>query len=318
MSGAALRLSGVTVRYSDADRDAISDIDLEVGAGEFMVLLGPSGGGKSTLLRTINRLIPLKRGHISVNGTDTATLDPVELRRTIGYSIQAVGLFPHMTVAENIGIVPSLLGWPREQIDARVDELLQLVRLDPQRYRERRPAELSGGEAQRVGVARAIAANPRVLLMDEPFGALDVIVRAQLQDELLHIVHSMETTTIFVTHDVDEALRLADRIAVIYNGRIEQVARPLDMLLRPATPYVAELLRTEDVVRRLGIMHAGDIAERGQIAADGARAEAGDDLHTVLNRLLNGADRVIVLQNGEPVGTIDFQTLRRAIAQARS
>ena len=318
MSGATLHLSGVTVRYPDADRDSISDIDLDVGAGEFLVLLGPSGGGKSTLLRTINRLIPLERGRITIDGKDTATLDPVELRRTIGYSIQAVGLFPHMTVAGNIGLVPSLLGWPRERIDARVDELLRLVRLDPQRYSTRRPAELSGGEAQRVGVARSIAADPRVLLMDEPFGALDVIVRAQLQDELLNIVHSMETTTIFVTHDVDEALRLADRIAVIFNGRIEQVARPLDMLLRPATPYVAELLRTEDVVRRLGIMHAGDIAERGRVTQDGARAEAGDDLHSVLNRLLNGADRVIVMQNGEPVGTIDFQTLRRAIALAKS
>jgi osmoprotectant transport system ATP-binding protein len=247
---ASIRFEGVTVRYPGTVRSAIEDIVLEVRGGELVVLLGPSGCGKSTLLRTVNRLVPLDAGRVLVDGKDITAVDAVELRRGIGYAIQAVGLFAHMTVAANIAVVPSLLGWSRDKINERVDELLQLVGLDPAIYRGRRPSELSGGEAQRVGVARAVAGQPRALLMDEPFGAVDVVVRTALQRELFRIVSELHTTTLFVTHDVDEAFRLADRVVVMRSGHIEQVAPPLELLERPATAYVRELVHAGDDVYR--------------------------------------------------------------------
>jgi len=207
VNGAPVRITNVTVRYPGADRPAVEDVSLDVAAGALVVLLGPSGCGKSTLLRTINRLIVPDAGTIDVAGRSVLEGDAESLRRGIGYVIQAVGLFPHMTVAQNVAIVPGLLGWDASRIAARVDELLDLVRLDPARYRERLPRELSGGEQQRVGVARALAAEPPLLLMDEPFGAVDAIVRLALQDETLRIHRALGTTILFVTHDVDEALQ---------------------------------------------------------------------------------------------------------------
>lgn len=250
MSAASIRFEHATVRYPGSERNAIDDVSLELGGGELVVLLGPSGCGKSTLLRTVNRLVALDGGRVLVDGNDVNDVDPVELRRGIGYAIQAVGLFAHMTVAQNVAIVPSLRGWDRREIGARVDELLALVGLDPAIYRDRRPAALSGGEAQRVGVARAIAARPRALLMDEPFGAVDVVVRTALQRELVRIVAELRTTTLFVTHDVDEAFRLADRIVVMRDGRIAQTAPPLELFDRPATEYVRELVHAGDPVYR--------------------------------------------------------------------
>jgi osmoprotectant transport system ATP-binding protein len=236
-----VRFDSVTVRYASQDVNAVDGVTLEVEPGTFTVLLGASGSGKSTLLRTVNRLVTPQSGTVFLDGRDTVDMDPVELRRRTGYVIQAVGLFSHMTVAQNIAVVPSLLKWDRTRIAARVDELLQLVGLDPARYRSRYPRELSGGEAQRVGVARAIAAEPPVLLMDEPFGAVDAIVRETLQDEIARIAQRLRTTILFVTHDVDEALRLADRIAVMRAGRVEQHDTPVQILKAPATPYVAQL-----------------------------------------------------------------------------
>jgi osmoprotectant transport system ATP-binding protein len=238
------------VRYPGADRNAVEHISLEVQPGTFTVLLGPSGCGKSTLLRTVNRLVVPQSGTVYLDGADTAQRDPVQLRRGIGYVIQAVGLFSHMTVAQNVGVVPSLLHWERRRLNARVDELLDLVGLDPDRYRSRYPRQLSGGEQQRVGVARALAAEPPVLLMDEPFGAVDAIVRANLQDELLRIRGRLHTTILFVTHDVDEALRLADRIVVMKEGRVEQHDTPLRILSDPSTPYVAQLFAVDPQNRR--------------------------------------------------------------------
>jgi osmoprotectant transport system ATP-binding protein len=258
VSGAPIRFDRTTARYAGTDRDAIDDITLDIPAGELVVLLGPSGCGKSTLLRTVNRLVPLRAGAVYVDDKDVAQTDAVELRRTIGYAIQAVGLFSHMTVAQNIGVVPSLLGWSRDDIAKRVDELLATVRLDPAKYRNRYPRALSGGEAQRIGVARAIAARPRVLLMDEPFGAVDALVRAGLQRELVRIVGELGTTTLFVTHDVEEALRLADRIVVMREGRVEQAATPLELLDNPATPYVRELVHAGDAIYREYFLHARD------------------------------------------------------------
>ena len=251
MSGASIMLRNVSARYEDATQLAVNDVNLDVRAGEFITLVGPSGSGKSTLLRTVNRLVPLEQGRIELDGVDIATLDPVVMRRGIGYAIQAVGLFAHMDVAANVAIVPSLLGWDCARIERRVDEMLELVRLDSARYRHRRPSELSGGEAQRVGVARALAAQPRVLLMDEPFGALDAIVRHTLQRELHEIVRSAGTTTLFVTHDVNESLLLADRIAVLRAGKIEQCAPPLEILAHPASDYVHELFAADETIARL-------------------------------------------------------------------
>ncbi|MDQ2866341.1 MAG: ATP-binding cassette domain-containing protein [Candidatus Eremiobacteraeota bacterium] len=250
-AGASIELRDVRVRYGEGEREAVAGVSFDVEPGRFVALLGPSGCGKTTLLRTINRLVPVASGCIRIDGADIEGLDPVEVRRKIGYAIQAVGLFSHMSVAQNVGIVPELLGWPRAEIDARVDEMLALVRLEPVRYRSRRPRELSGGEAQRVGVARAFAGRPRALLMDEPFGALDAIVRRQLQHELLEIVRKLDTTTIFVTHDIEEALILADRIVIMREGAIEQAGTAMEILGRPATPFVQELFASDASVSEL-------------------------------------------------------------------
>ncbi|HEV3153922.1 MAG TPA: ABC transporter ATP-binding protein [Candidatus Baltobacteraceae bacterium] len=308
----SVRFDGVTVRYAGADRNAVDGVSLEIPSGAFTVLLGPSGCGKSTLLRTVNRLAVPVKGTVYVGDTDAAALDPIELRRNIGYVIQAVGLFPHMTVAQNISVVPSLLRWDRARIAARIDELLELVSLDPSRYRGRYPRELSGGEQQRVGVARAIAAEPQVLLMDEPFGAVDAIVRASLQDEVHRIARRLNATIVFVTHDVDEALRLADRIVVMRDGKVEQYDTPLRILTSPANAYVAQLLDTGDTIRRLGLLRVQDAMRSvdGTVDAyiDGARS-----LREALNAFLNGARVLGVQKSGELAGILDFDDVRRAL-----
>jgi osmoprotectant transport system ATP-binding protein len=317
-AGASVRIRDVAVRYAGTDRDAVAGVSLDVPAGALVVLLGPSGCGKSTLLRTINRLVVPQRGSIEVDGRDVADGAPEALRRGIGYVIQAVGLFPHMSVAQNIAIVPQLLAWEPSAIAARVDELLGLVRLEPARYRSRYPRELSGGEQQRVGVARALAARPRVLLMDEPFGAVDAIVRQALQDETLRIHRALGTTILFVTHDVDEALRIADRIVVMKDGRIEQDDTPLHVLARPVTPYVEALLDARDTVRRLQLLLARDAMRPldvpGAAASDAPHVDVNDSLRAVLARLLEGPERVEVVDAGRVVGSISFTEIRRAIA----
>ena len=307
-------IHGVVVTYPGSDRRAVDDVSLDIAAGEFVVLLGPSGCGKSTLMRAINRLVTPDSGTIEVAGRDVAGEAPEVLRRSIGYVIQAVGLFPHMTIGRNIGVVPELLGWTRERIAARVDELLALVRLDPQRYRGRFPRELSGGEQQRVGVARALAAEPHLLLMDEPFGAVDAIVRTALQDETLRIHRALGTTILFVTHDVDEALRLADRIVVMNAGRIVQADTPLHVLAKPATRYVEDLMNAKDAVRRLALIGVRDAMTRGnaQVATQGS-IEAGATLRDALTLFLEGADRLAVDDAGTP-GTLGFDDVRRVIA----
>jgi osmoprotectant transport system ATP-binding protein len=241
------------VRYAGAPVPAVRDVTLTIEPGELTVLLGPSGCGKSTLLRTINRLVEPTSGTVLIDGADVRERDPDELRRGIGYVIQAVGLFPHYTVAENVAVVPRLLGWDAARTSTRVDELLALVRLDPARYRGRRPRELSGGEAQRVGVARALAARPRVLLMDEPFAAVDAIVRASLQEETARVHRELGTTIVFVTHDVDEALRLATRIVVMNAGSVVQAGTPDDVLQRPASDFVRDLVGVDAQTRRLAL-----------------------------------------------------------------
>ncbi|MHB1323298.1 MAG: betaine/proline/choline family ABC transporter ATP-binding protein [Coriobacteriia bacterium] len=250
-------LEHLTKRYGD--RVAVDDVSLEVADGEVCVLIGPSGCGKTTTLRMINRLVEPTAGRIVLDGTDVATMRPEDLRRGLGYVIQSIGLFPHLTVAENIGVVPSLLRWPKERIAERADELLALVGLDPVAYRSHYPRQLSGGEAQRVGVARALAADPPVLLMDEPFGAVDPLSRERLQTEFARIQRELRKTVVFVTHDIDEAVRLADRIAVMRDGHIEQYATPEALLDQPANRFVHDFVGSDRALKRLARMRVSDV-----------------------------------------------------------
>jgi osmoprotectant transport system ATP-binding protein len=222
---------------------AVDDVSLEVGRGEFLAIVGGSGSGKTTLLRLANRLIDADTGHVTVDGEDVCAADPVALRRRIGYVFQSGGLFPHMSVAGNIGITPKLLGWPAAEIASRVDELLDLVRLDRAQYRDRFPHELSGGQRQRVGVARALAARPKIVLMDEPFGALDPLTRDALGDDYRALHRKLGLTTVMITHDMTEAILLADRIAVMRTGRLLAEGTPAELSESQET-YVVELLRT--------------------------------------------------------------------------
>ncbi|MFV2118664.1 ABC transporter ATP-binding protein, partial [Streptomyces sp. Act-28] len=247
-----IRFEHVTKRHADGTT-AVDDLSFEVAEGELVTLVGPSGCGKTTTVKMVNRLVEPTSGRVLVDGRDVAATDPVELRRRIGYVIQQVGLFPHRTVLEIAATVPRLLGVGRAQAHARAAELLDLVGLDPRVFGDRYPDRLSGGQRQRVGVARALAADPPVLLMDEPFGAVDPVVREHLQSEFLKLQSRMRKTVLFVTHDLDEAVRLGDRMAVYGQGRIEQLDTPATVLGAPATPYVADFVGGDRVLRRLSV-----------------------------------------------------------------
>jgi osmoprotectant transport system ATP-binding protein len=249
-----IRLESLTKRW-DNGQVAVDALDLEVREGEITMLVGPSGCGKTTTLKMINRLIEPSGGRIFLAGDDVTGADPVELRRRIGYVIQHVGLFPHLDVADNVATVPRLLKWDKERIRTRVDELLELVGLEPSQYRGRYPHQLSGGQRQRVGVARALGVDPPVLLMDEPFGAIDPISRDRLQGEFLRLQGEVGKTVVFVTHDIDEAVRLGDRIAVLRQGGVlEQYAPPADVLGRPASPFVADFVGADRGLKRLSVI----------------------------------------------------------------
>ena len=253
-----IELDQVTKIYPGGAQPAVDSVSLTVPDGEICVFIGPSGCGKTTLMRLINRLIPLTSGSISVNGQDIMALDPIELRRNIGYAIQQVGLFPHMTVRDNIATVPKLLGWTKAQIDERVDELLTLVNLEPKTFRDRYPRQLSGGQAQRIGVARAMAANPTTMLMDEPFGAIDPINREVLQDEFLRIQEKLKKTVIFVTHDINEAIKMGQRIVLLKEGRLVQAGLPDELLNRPADEFVKSFVGADRVLKRLNLLRVRD------------------------------------------------------------
>ena len=293
VSGVPIRLEGVTKRYPGQDRPAVDDVTLEIPAGEMVMFVGPSGCGKTTLLKMVNRLIEPTGGRIHLGDEDVTDQDADRLRRRIGYVIQAGGLFPHMTVGTNVGLVPRMLGWDKKRTAARVEELLDLVGLDPAVYRDRYPRELSGGQQQRVGVARALAADPPVLLMDEPFGAVDPVTRQRLQDELLRIQEELGKTILFVTHDVDEAVKLGDRIVVFDVGaRVVQYDTPERILADPSEEYVADFVGAGATLKQLTLTRVSDVdlrqvstAEAGSDAADAvARARAaGDDYVVVLD-----------------------------------
>lgn len=258
-----IELKGLSRRFGDTL--AVNNVSLTVETGEVCVLVGSSGCGKSTTLRMINRLLPSTAGEILVDGRNVVDMDLQALRLNMGYAIQGTGLFPHWTVARNIGLVPGLLKWPEARIRERVRELLQLLELDPDDFAHKYPHQLSGGQAQRVGVARALAADPNILLMDEPFGALDAITRDTLQNEMLRIKRQLGKTTVFVTHDIDEALRLADRIAVMDQGRLIQYDTPETILRKPASLFVETLVGSQDRGLKLtGLRRVSDLMQRHQ------------------------------------------------------
>ncbi|AWK10459.1 ABC transporter ATP-binding protein [Streptomyces spongiicola] len=264
-----IRFEHVTKRYPDGTT-AVDDLSFEVAAGELVTLVGPSGCGKTTTMKMVNRLIEPTEGRIFLDGDDISTIDPVQLRRRIGYVIQQVGLFPHKTVLENTSTVPRLLGWKRSRGRERAAELLDLVGLDPRVYGDRYPEQLSGGQRQRVGVARALAADPPVLLMDEPFGAVDPVVRERLQSEFLRLQAAVRKTVLFVTHDIEEAVRLGDRIAVYGQGRIEQFGAPAAVLGAPAGPYVADFVGADRGLKRLSVtpVEEGDLEQPPMVRLD--------------------------------------------------
>jgi osmoprotectant transport system ATP-binding protein len=307
----------VAKRYRDAGALAVDDVSLDVAPGEFVVLLGTSGSGKTTLLKMINRLIEPTSGTITIDGMEVHARSAPDLRRTIGYVIQQSGLFPHMRVEDNIAVVPRLLKWDKRRIAARVRELLDLVGLPADTYARRYPSQLSGGEQQRVGLARALAAEPRSLLMDEPFGALDAITRTRLQDELARIHRQLRHTILFVTHDVDEAVRLADRIVVMNEGRMVQAGTPLEVMTHPADAFVARLMGTHDAVRRLGLIPVTSALDGASPDVSGpAPLTADATLRDALNRLVNNkCDHVAIVDaDGKPIGAVTMESLQRAAA----
>ena len=275
----SVSFQGATKRYGDASAPAVDHLDLEVEAGEICVLVGPSGCGKTTSMRMVNRMIELTEGDILIGDESINRKDAAKLRREIGYVIQQVGLFPHRTIAQNIATVPSLLGWDKERTRARTAELLDLVGLDPE-FGDRYPVQLSGGQQQRVGVARALAVDPPVMLMDEPFGAIDPIARERLQNEFLRLQANIRKTILFVTHDIDEAIKMGDRIAIMkQHGRVEQYATPAEILMAPANEFVEDFVGADRALKRLSLMRVGDInlwrapnARPGQSTAE-VRAE---------------------------------------------
>ncbi|HEX2700657.1 MAG TPA: ABC transporter ATP-binding protein [Acidimicrobiales bacterium] len=296
-----LRLDSVTKRYGPTV--AVDNLSLDVGDGEVCVLVGPSGCGKTTTMKMVNRLIEPTAGRIEIDGQDVMGLDPVQLRRRIGYVIQHVGLFPHQTVADNVATVPKLLGWDKKRVRARTTELLDLVGLDPARFDRRYPHELSGGQRQRVGVARALAGDPPVLLMDEPFGAIDPITRHRLQEEFLRLQAEVRKTVVFVTHDIDEAVRVGDRIAILAEGgRLQQYDTPAALLGRPASGFVADFVGADRGVKRLGVTPVvrRDLEPLPAAAAPplGRTVTVGDSLREALSALLESETGWVVVVDG--------------------
>ena len=290
-SGATIELEKLTKQYPGNPVAAVDQVSLEIGAGETVILVGPSGCGKSTTLKMINRLIEPTSGRIRIGGEDVTRMDPVRLRRTIGYAIQSSGLFPHMTVAQNIALVPKMLGWPKARVKERVEQMLDLVGLDPGGFHDRYPRQLSGGQQQRVGVARALAADPPVLLMDEPFGAVDPITRDHLQDELIRLQHELRKTIVFVTHDFDEAIKLGDRIAVLREqSHIAQFDTPEAILTNPADDFVSGFVGAGAALKRLNLSRVRDVE-----VTDYPTARVDDPLQDIFDQLRSGPTNEILL-----------------------
>ena len=306
-----IRLESLTKAYASPQGTvtAVDRVSLEVREGETCVLLGPSGCGKTTTLRMINRLVVPTSGKIFIAGRDTEATDPVELRRGIGYVIQQIGLFPNMTVAENIGVVPRLLGWPQARRRERAAELLTLLALPPAQFADRYPNELSGGQAQRIGVARALAVDPPVLLMDEPFAALDPVNREAIQDEFLRMQRQLRKTILFVSHDIDEAVKMADRIAIFNAGRLVQFAAPDELLAHPVDAFVAGFVGSDRTLKRLRLIRVREVmapAVAGEPQVSAPAVSPDDDLRRVAALFLeHGAESLrCVDSSGKLIGRV--------------
>ena len=312
-----IRLEGVSKRYPDGTV-AVHELDLDVPDGNLVVLVGPSGCGKSTTLKMVNRLIEPTSGRILLDGEDVTRVNPVELRRRMGYVIQQIGLFPHQSIGTNVATVPRLLGWDKKRVQARVSELLELVGLDPDRYIDRYPHQLSGGQRQRVGVARALAADPPVLLMDEPFGAVDPIVRDRLQGEFVRLQKELRKTILFVTHDLDEAVRIGDRIAVFREGgHLEQYDTPATILGAPATDFVAEFVGNDRGLKRLAVTPVSPedlepLPDGGVVDAPVVRLPSSlrDALAVIL---ASDAGFAVIEKDGKPVGVLTPAAVHAAL-----
>src|ERR671919_762952 len=315
MSETMISLKSVSKRFGNSAETAVQNLSMDVKQGETVVLVGPSGCGKTTTMKMINRLVEPTSGTITVDGTDVLKQDPVRLRRSIGYVIQSIGLLPHRTVAENIGTVPHLEGWDQKRIDERTDELTNIFELDRSMLK-RYPSELSGGQRQRVGVARALAADPPVMLMDEPFGAVDPIVRARLQDQFLEIQQRLKKTIVFVTHDIDEAIKMADRIAILNLGAvIEQFAPPEEILREPANDFVRQFVGVERGLKRLALIKVRDIhVKEGPVVSSSTTA---DDARKVIDEF--GQDWTAVVDDGDLRGWVDLGALegKSTVGEAR-
>ncbi|EPR76071.1 L-proline glycine betaine ABC transport system permease protein ProV [Leifsonia rubra CMS 76R] len=312
-TGVSIALDNVVKTYPGQVTPAVDQFSMNVSPGELIMFVGPSGCGKTTTMKMINRIIEPTSGSIAIDGRDVLSLDPNELRRHIGYVIQQVGLFPHMTIAENIGVVPKLLGWSKKKISDRVDELLETVQLDAREFSGRYPKQLSGGQQQRVGVARALAADPPVMLMDEPFGATDPITREKLQAEFLHLQATIGKTIIFVTHDFDEAVLLGDRIAVLSErSQIEQFDTPAKILAAPANDYVSSFIGSGAALKRLVLIPATEAKLGAASSASGTPTiDAARNLRDALDLLIvTGAPLVnVVLGDGRAVGSLTVASI---------
>ena len=320
----AIVFQDVNKAYGDLRRAAVHNVSLEVMEGHLVVLLGPSGCGKTTLLKMVNRLIEPTSGKIFINDTEIHDLKTTELRRRIGYVIQQVGLFPHMRIDENVKVVPKMLGWDKARLNTRADELLDLVGLPPAEFKKRYPAQLSGGQQQRVGLARALAADPPLMLMDEPFAAIDNITRTRLQDELLRIQHTVRKTILFVTHDVEEAIKLADEIVVMREGNVLQYDTPLNILTNPADEFVARLTGAEDVLRRLSLQPVASVmlplTSEATVSDSTKKIAPTSNLRDALNLLLSDPAEQLIVVNDEnhPIGSLTMESIHSFTQTSRT
>ncbi len=310
-TAAPIAFRNVSKRYPGRGQTAVTDLSFEVPSGEICVLIGPSGCGKTTALKMVNRLIPMSDGDITIDGKSVNGIETTQLRRGIGYVFQQIGLFPHLTVADNIGTVPRLLGWPKARIRERALELLELVGLGGEDNLHRYPGEFSGGQQQRIGVARAMAVDPPIMLMDEPFGAIDPITRDRLQDDFLRLHHEVRKTIIFVTHDIDEAIKMGDRIAIMRDGHLVQIDTPDNLLAAPADEFVADFVGADRGLKRLRVWTLNDLQLDPHTGGSQPSAPAETTLRDALSLMLTaGAARVTVTgQDGAATGCVSLEAI---------
>ena len=317
MTKVAVEFKNVTKHFKNAKVNAVSNVSLKINEGEFITILGTSGSGKTTLMKMVNRLYDITEGEILFFGENIKSLSVVEYRRKIGYVVQQGGLFPHMTVGENIAVVPNILKWDKEKISKRIDELLEIVGLDKELYRKRYPRQLSGGQQQRIGIARAMATNPNVMLMDEPFGAIDAITRSNLQEELLRIQKKFKKTILFVTHDIQEAFKLGDKVIIMHEGKLQQFDTPNNIMLNPANDFVSKLVSAEDVVQRLHVLKIESIMEPlpAQVNEAGIFEYEDAPLENILPLFMKDQSREVLVKDREEniIGRVTWEKLKSIV-----